>query len=388
MLFRWRIAVGIVVIPLVALAIWSVNQRTSGEERGNASGVATYSAAHADRRVSRHERDDALARARIWAPPRVPVAAAYFGTDPSHPLELTCRFKVSELGGTTRKFDCQLENGETIRVKYGDGPELPAEAATTALLRALGFGADDVRLLERLRCYGCPDEPFLTMKAIELTGSASLYETTIDFDKHRDFAWVSIERKWPASAIESEDLEGWAFFELDNVDAAKGGAPRTHVDAMRLLAVFLAHWDNKAENQRLVCLSSAWIEGTPCPEPFLLLQDVGATFGPRKLGLESWKQVEIWKDRTSCTLSMSGLPHDGATFADVQITEEGRQFLGRLLSQLSERQLTDLFTTARFDQQPGLLEPASPVGDWIRAFEQKVSSITEGPVCPSVATDH
>jgi hypothetical protein len=188
----------------------------------------------------------------------------------------------------------------------------------------------------------------------------------------------------PAPAIETEDLEGWAFFELDKVDPTQGGAPRAHVDALRLLAVFLAHWDNKSENQRMVCSSPDWDEGSACARPFLLLQDVGATFGPRKLDLDSWEKAEIWQDRATCTLSMRRLPHDGATFRELRIAESGRQFLGRLLSQLSERQLTDLFATARFDHHRGLLHQARPVADWVRVFKRKVFTITVGPPCPPV----
>ena len=383
---RWRTAFGLAAITSMAIVIWASGQRTNGEDVASSTSGTSSSAptpAEDDRTVARSERDEALARARIWMAPKVPVAAAYFGVDPNHPRELACRFEVSTLGGTTRKFDCRLETGETIRVKYGDGPEIPAETATTTLLRALGFGADEVHLLERLRCYGCPDEPFLTMKAIELTRSGALYERALDFESFKDFEWVSIERKWPSRPIETEDLEGWAFFELDKVDPARGGAPRAHVDALRLLAIFLAHWDNKSENQRLVCLSSEWPDGSPCTDPFLLLQDVGATFGPRKLGLESWEKVAIWQDRATCTVSMTELPHGGATFVDARIQEDGRQFLGRLMLQLSERQLTDLFTSARFDQQRGLLDPSRPVTEWVRAFKRKVAAITEGPACPS-----
>ena len=36
---------------------------------------------------------------------------------------------------------------------------------------------------------------------------------------------------------------------------AAGGAPRAHRDALKLLAVFIQHTDNKAAQQRLVCVS-------------------------------------------------------------------------------------------------------------------------------------
>jgi hypothetical protein len=40
---------------------------------------------------------------------------------------------------------------------------------------------------------------------------------------------------------------------LPLVDPAKGGATRAELDALRLTAILLGHWDNKASNQRLVC---------------------------------------------------------------------------------------------------------------------------------------
>jgi hypothetical protein len=334
------------------------------------------------REVSEPERSELIIRAHIWQRPRVPIASASLAGETRD--EVTCKFKVSKLGGTTPKFDCELPDGEEIRIKYGNGPEVPAEAAATRLLRALGFAADDIQVVKRLRCYGCPEEPFSTMRAVSLTQAEALYEKVVDYDNYEDFDWVALERKFNARPVETEKLEGWSFFELDQIDAKRGGAPRAHVDALRVLAVLLAHWDNKAENQRLVCLSRDWREGGACTKPMLLLQDVGATFGPTKLDLEAWKQVPMWDDRPTCTVSMRTLPFEGATFGDATVTEPGRQFIAQLLSQLSTRQLTELFTFARFGEKRGLFTPTHSVAEWVHAFNAKVRSISEGPSCPQI----
>ncbi len=98
---------------------------------------------------------------------------------------------------------------------------------------------------------------------------------------------------------------------------------------LRLLAVLLAHWDNKSENQRLVCLSEAdWPDGGKCSRPLAMLQDIGGAFGPRKVDLEEWEKAPIWGDRASCTATMDSLPYQGATFRPVKITEAGRRHLG------------------------------------------------------------
>ncbi len=328
------------------------------------------------------DRLDAISRAQVWRRPHVPISRADLGDPHDVPKLLDCRFRLTAPGGTTPKFDCALDTNEEIRIKYGYGAEIPAEVAATRLLSALGFGADHVTLVERLRCRGCPKEPFVTLKVVEMTRTAPLFEHVLDDRDYEDFEWVALERRFPSPAIETADERGWALFELDRMDASRGGAPREHIDALRLMIVFLAHWDNKAQNQRLVCLSDGWREGTRCPDPFLLLHDVGATFGPRKVDLRGWERAGIWDSRSRCTLSMRDMPHDGSTFGRARVTETGRRFLADLLEQLTDTQLTELFAAARFDKPRGPFRSGAPVSEWVRVFKAKVSAIREGPPCP------
>ena len=336
------------------------------------------------KKVSESERTDAISRASVWMQPDTPIAKARLDSDPRQPQFIECMFAVTEVGGTAPKFDCTLENGERIRVKYGRTPEIPSEVAVSRLLHALGFGADDVMLVPKLRCYGCPAEPFLTMRTLGLAGAHELYGKVMNKDSYKDFEWVAVERKHWGRAIETEQLEGWAFFELDLIDEKKGGAPKAHVDALRLLAVMIAHWDNKSENQRLVCLSEKdWPEGGKCSRPLAMLQDVGSAFGPRKVDLPKWEEQPIWSDRASCTTTMDGLPYKGATFKPVRITERGRKHLASLLQQFSDQQISALFAGARFDQAKGMAGfSTSPVSEWTRVFKKKVQLIADGPACP------
>ena len=333
--------------------------------------------------VSREARLDAIARAQVWREPK--GAAGQSHLPPSAVIDdLSCRFVLKRLSGTTPKFNCVLASGEEVRIKYGKGAEIPAEAAATRLLRALGFAADTIALVRHLRCYGCPLEPFTTSKAVETIRADSLYEKAIDYDGFHDYEWVAMERKYDARPIELAAQEGWAFPELDRVDAAKGGAPRAHVDALRLVAVFLAHWDNKADNQRLVCDTRDWPEGQPCAAPRMLLQDLGATFGPRKVNLRRWRSSTIWADRTQCRVTMRHLPYSGATFQDARVSEAGRQLAARLLGRLTDDEIADLFRGARFDQKRGLFSDVRPVAGWVDAFKARVRLIGEGPPCPAV----
>jgi hypothetical protein len=357
--------------------------KSSGVASARLSGTVEGEPLHnASRAVSVRKRADAIARAQVWRTPKTPIARAALGHDPAASSQVDCRFTISDLGGTTPKFDCLLESGKEVRIKYGSGGEIPAEAAATRLLAALGFGADTVALVERLRCYGCPKQPFVTTKVVEATRTRPLFEHAIDHGEYEDFEWVAMEQKFWARPIEAPGKKGWAFSELDMVDASKGGAPRAQVDALRLIAVFLAHWDNKAENQRLVCLSRTWVDDTPCHEPFLLLQDLGSTFGPKRVDLDAWEKSTLWEHRAMCTISMRHLPYEGATFGSVRVSERGRQFLADLLGDLTDAQLTALFSGARFDTHSGLLTPTRPVSEWVRVFRKRMHAITEGPPCP------
>ena len=113
-----------------------------------------------------------------------------------------------------------------------------------------------------------------------------------------------------AVPIEDDQRKGWAWWELKDV-----AAPAEDLDALRLLAVFLAHWDNKADNQRLVCMDTDGRDSDPrCADPLLMIQDLGATFGPPKVNLSQWRTSPIWSDRATCTVSMRALPFGGSTY--------------------------------------------------------------------------
>ena len=113
-----------------------------------------------------------------------------------------------------------------------------------------------------------------------------------------------------------------------------------------------------------------------------MLQDVGSTFGPRRVDLEGWETSKLWDDRAACRISMNELSHGGATFGPTRISERGRRFLVKLLGGLTDAQLADLFATARFDRPRSAFSKTSPVSQWVRVFKQRVRAISEGPQCP------
>ncbi len=342
-------------------------------------------------------RREALRRASVRVPDGLGLDLATRNDSRSNTEVAACRFLRAAPTGTSAKFDCVLDGGEVVKVKYNRNPEIQAEVAATRLVSALGFGADQVEIVPRLRCYGCPRFPFFTMRLLAAgVPDAIIGEYGYD-GAYTDFEWVALERRFPAPAIETPTRDGWAWWELDD-----STAPRGEVDALRLLAVFLTHWDNKAENQRLVCLddlaadagreavtgidvpgaSESPSKGT-CNRPLALIQDLGATFGPSKVNLARWREFPIWTDRAGCRVSMRHLPFEGGTFRDAAISEEGRVWLGRRLAALPDAEVRGLFEAARFHDYQSTTDDRRDLDAWTEAFRLRVDQILTAGPCPA-----
>ena len=321
-------------------------------------------------------RNDALSRAKIFVDTPFNAASIDFAQDPNAGVidnALTsCQYKPDEVSGTTPKFDCELPSGEKIKVKYGWTQEIPSETAASRLLHAMGFGADRVSRVDTVRCYGCPIQPFHTRSLIEMLHLESVVDKRINYSSYRDFKTVSVERNLDGEAIEVGNERGWAFYELDQIDPSRGGATHAEVDALRLMAVFLHHWDNKSSNQRLTCAGASTAD---CKHPLAMIQDVGSEFGPKKAELENWRGKTVWSDPATCAVSMKGMPYNGGTFEDVVISEGGRRLLGDRLRQLSPKQIETLYTAAGFEDVPA----------WVATFQDRVRQIAEHKACPASA---
>ena len=72
-------------------------------------------------------------------------------------------------------------------------------------------------------------------------------------DRVVTFEHALIERPLDGDKIEATKDQGWSWYELDAIDPKAGGSTRAEVDALRLMAILLAHWDNKGANQKLLC---------------------------------------------------------------------------------------------------------------------------------------
>ena len=204
-----------------------------------------------------------------------------------------------------------------------------------------------------------------------------------------------MQRLYPAAVIETRDDEGWSFSELDTVDEKAGGAPRAEVDALRLLAAFIAHGDDKPDNQRLVCPFDAIDAAGKCTAPRLLVADLGATFGrgaSRVFGLidadarpsfAAWSTLPMWEDARACRAHLVAR----ASPSHPVISESGRRFLAERLSALSEAQIRALFVAARIDRLAETTLGSDgkarlvTVDDWVGAFQRRRRELVDNR-CP------
>ena len=321
----------------------------------------------------RDDRTSVIRRAQVWT--RVDVANRDLkqgprgqGAFPFH-ARIACSYVEKTMTGHSPKFTCLMGEDDELKVKYGGtNGEVYGEVLATRLLWALGFGADRMYAVDVI-CNGCP----------ETFGGIARPDGTFRFDP------ASVERKFAGRDFAGKDGSGWKWTELDLVSPKAGGATRDQVDALKLLAVFMQHTDSKPQQQRIVCRSGG---KNQCGDPFLMISDLGLTFGranwlnvdpPGSVNLKAWRETPVWKGDAGCT---GNLPKSfSGTLENPVISDGGRAFLARLLMQLSDRQLSDLFEGARVTyrlREPGRALSGYPaISEWVDAFKAKRQQIVD-----------
>jgi hypothetical protein len=300
------------------------------------------------------------------------------------------------VGGSTPKFFCTLRHGHghaDVKVKYGrDNRETYGEMLGSRLLWALGVAVDH-DYAARVRCHGCPVEPWHAYRLFPKPDTSP--RATREYDDavlQRLYPGVPIEECTRADGdrcVQHRADQGWSFAELDLVDAAAGGASRAEVDALRLLAAFIAHGDDKPDNQRLICPFDAIDGGGRCTAPRLLVADLGSTFGrgASRIGFidrdarptfAAWSTLPLWEDAAACRAHLQarvGPSHP-------TVSEAGRRLLAERLMRLTEKQIRDLFFGARIEALgethvvDGTSRPVT-VDDWVDAFHRRRAALVD-----------
>jgi len=326
--------------------------------------------------------------------------------------KVTCDFDKpgSQMGGKTPKFSCKITrvegaNGqaqvltadmdeEPVKVKFGaNNKEVYAEVVATRLFWALGFYADSWFPV-RVECHNCPEDPE--------SGSGS--------KETRTFNAATIVRKFDGHKMYEvgKPEQGWSWKEFEEYN----GRPSYEKDGLKLMGAFIQHSDNKPPQQRLVCKKvkvddTTHPPTTTCGESRMIVQDVGASFGgggwftsnsAAKVNLSQWSGNKLWRKtgkpgmaETDCPVCQAQLrksltAQDG--LSDPTISEEGRRFTAGLLCQLTDRQIEDLFRSARIAEMPEYhngdgtfrqgMDEASILKQWVEAFKQKREELASG----------
>lgn len=289
------------------------------------------------------DRGALIRRAQVWSATEISTMDVTVGPRGpgsfAHGQTVRCDYLEKDFDGASKKFACRLAPGDEVKVKFGIGNgEVHAEVAATRLLWALGFGADRMYPV-RVVCRGCPDSV------------GDVIDPAV------------IERRMPGKDLPDD---GWSWPELDLIDESAGGATKAQIDALKLLATLFQHTDSKREQQRLMCLDGV------CARPFMMIADLGLTFGRASLAnvnetasvnLQAWSQTPVWKGSLGC---VGNVPRSlTGTLKDPVISDAGRRFLASLLTQLSDRQIRDLFEVSGVQS----------VDAWVQAFKQKREDI-------------
>ena len=323
----------------------------------------------------RDSRRSILQRAQLWTP--TDTSAKNLAEGPRGPGSfapgetVNCQYLDKKLSGKSPKFACRIGADDEVKVKFGGtNGEVYAELLATRVLWALGFGADRMYRVNVV-CEGCPEK----FAGINRPNDESRFSPAL------------IERKMKGGEWEGEGGSGWSWRELEQIEPEAGGAPRDQRDALKLLAVMLQHTDSKPQQQRILCLDRSKGDKT-CAQPFLMLNDVGLTFGRASrtnandvsgASLTAWQQTPVWRDATGC---VGNLPRSfTGTLDNPVIGEAGRAFLAGLLTQLSDQQLHDLFESAAVThrlREPGHVRSGFPsVEEWVQTFKDKRQQILD-----------
>lgn len=325
------------------------------------------------------ERSSFIQEGKVWEQPQYEIGSQSLSGITTQcqkfsPDEVvTCSYLKPKRGkissGWTPKFYCLSENGEKLKVKYGqNNGEVFSEVFSSRLVQLIGFKADCNYPVRKVICTDCPENPFEYSKQY-----SQFNESPDEAFSLREYPYVLIEKKFGEeiiAEIDDQEVEGWGFDEfLTPALVHQDSEQNLAREALTLLMSVLEHGDNKRSNQRLYCKSDLDRNGKcPTTEKYLVVQDLGATLGTYKFKDEKGKLINLppktsfnfyqsapiwnlwtdarWSRCTAQVLAVDG-ETEAATLKQQQISEAGRKFLENLLSQVSYKQIQELVAVSK-----------------------------------------
>jgi hypothetical protein len=378
-------------LRVAGVVVITIGLATVGCRSGHNVGVDMLEGPPATQGTTEAQRKQIVARSQVWDAEQHDRLASLTPAQIKDGLQgdqsftfnqaVTCRFVEPTLknlvGGMTPKFlcggatteqpcpECNVHQKE-LKVKYGDSPkanpEIYAEVMGTRLMWLLGFKADNDYPV-RVTCLNCPSDPWGVYKSFRDQAARLDVNKPADVEQAkriaaslggsrstRTYPNAVIEIKFAGSKIKVDGIDcagdreasdercgGFSWNEAGQISEAAGGAPRAQVDALKLLAAFMTHGDNKPGNQRLVCPDDKKNADGTCSASFAMIQDIGAGFGSKggflglgykKADIGAWSGQPLWDDRASCQADEPCHSHGrqgGRHFRGLARGREGRQ---------------------------------------------------------------
>src|SRR5258706_5094495 len=124
------------------------------------------------KQISDEARVTIIQHAQVWTPTTVSEMDLRLGPQGEGAFQpnaaVSCDYVEEKLDGSSPKFDCRLDDGSVVKVKYGLGGEVQGEVLSTRLLWALGFGADRIYPAV-VTCRGCSVDPWNKRRSVAET---------------------------------------------------------------------------------------------------------------------------------------------------------------------------------------------------------------------------
>ena len=124
-------------------------------------------------------------------------------------------------------------------------------------------------------------------------------------DSSYTFEHAAIERPFDGRKIEASDDQGWNWYELDKIDPRRGrlaAGARGRVAPRGRPARALGQQGSEPAARLPAGIATSRMAS--CAAPLAMIQDLGATFGPKKMDLPNWKRTPMWVDARACRVSM------------------------------------------------------------------------------------
>lgn len=333
-----------------------------------------------------------------------------------------CDYMTTDGKNVTLKIKYDQAYNEALQPNHcNHNEEVYANIVSQRILWATGFGTDQA-IPVSVKCYNCPIEPWTYVLKKQGYTSENIASGWMDMRLIESGKWdekrpvialpLSIVEIKLSKYIDADDIVymdkdsvtqtgfGWKeLFEKPTTDHHQQVAR----EALTVIASFLSHCDNFDGNQGFLCVYSdgdgddgdgehkkIQVDKTPGKDknkdnndgkckgvPLMYIHDVGGTLGygwsllhldfwPDYFHLKEWSDFSIWGDLKKCQVQVHGLPGCSWT-GNLQVTEEGRALAAGLLSQLTDKQIEDLFTAARANFMRG-----ESIADWINGFKNKL----------------